>query len=688
MRRNTNVMRGVSSASAVGFKVRLACALGIALVCAPALDARAAGAEGSYAEARKAFQDAYAHASAPEDARSDGENLKSYPLYSYLQAERIVRELSRASMLPEQTDRRAVQFLAAHEEQPVARRLRSAWLESLAERTQWTPFLEAYRDSGASDALRCQSYAARIALAKTEGLAGELVREWLKPRSASPQCEGPFAWLRSNGVVTEDLIERRARYALESSEPALASESIAQLPAARAGPLAQWVLLLEHPAPEIQRLIRTPVSPVEAAALQAGWARLARTDSAAAKAVYEDFIDARQLDAGAASPYALALALALARRHDPQALKFFGRVSARDLTDAALEWRARSALWSKDWSEVTKSIAAMSPVSQQSPRWRYWSARAGEQLQMNESRKIYRSLLAGDDYYAALAAERLDSPLAPHAQKIPIDPETIATLEGLPALERAHELFLCGMASDASAEWRFAQQSLSRDERLQSITLAASWGWYYQAAATATAERVFNDYALLYPRPYDPEVSSAALRSELDPAMVYAVVRQESLYRVRAVSPAGALGLMQLMPETARVTAQYWDLPQPRRTDLFQPGINISLGAAHLRMLLDRFDDQIPVALAGYNAGATAATRWLPAEPLESDIWIENIPYTETRDYVQRILWNHLLFTWLSGAEGLLRSNAWLALIGPSSHSGASLRLADRGRRAGAGHRR
>ena len=663
--------------------------LGLVLVCEPALHARTAGREASYGQARKAFQQAYARASARvlTDTPSDDENLKSYPLYPYLQAERIVQQLSLASMPPAQADRRAAQFLVAYEHEPVARRLRSVWLQSLAARGQWAPFLDAYRDSVASDALRCQSYAARIALAKTDGLAGDLVREWLKPQRASPECEGPFAWLRSSGAVTADLIERRARYALESSEPALARESIAKLPAERAGPLTQWVLLLEHPAQEMHRLILTPTSAVEAAALLAGWARLAQVDSAAAKAAYGDLISARHLDADAASPYALALALPLARRHDTQALEFFGRVSARDLTDGALEWRARSALWSKDWPEVTKSIAAMSDVSAQSARWRYWAARAGEQLQMAESRQIYRSLLAGDSYYAALAAARLGSRLALHPQKIPIDSERIATLERFPALERARELFLCGMLGDAAAEWRFAQQSLSRDERLQSITLAASWGWYYEAAVTAAVERVFNDYALLYPRPYDPEVGTAARRAEVDPAMVYAVVRQESLYRVHAVSPAGALGLMQLMPDTARLTAHYWDLPQPRRADLFQPGINISLGAAHLRMLLDRFDGQIPVALAGYNAGAGAASRWLPAEPLESDIWIENIPYSETRDYVQRVLWNQLLFTWLHGAD-LLHSNVWRTLIGVSSHPSASRRLADQGGRAVSGQRR
>jgi soluble lytic murein transglycosylase len=129
---------------------------------------------------------------------------------------------------------------------------------------------------------------------------------------------------------------------------------------------------------------------------------------------------------------------------------------------------------------------------------------------------------------------------------------------------------------------------------------------------------------------------------------VYGVIRQESLYRADAVSSAGARGLMQLQIDTARRTARALKLPKPNVDDLFVPAINTSLGAGYLRTLLDRFDGQLPVALAGYNAGPNAAARWLPDQTIDADVWIENIPYDETREYVQRILWHRLMFTWLA----------------------------------------
>jgi soluble lytic murein transglycosylase len=260
---------------------------------------------------------------------------------------------------------------------------------------------------------------------------------------------------------------------------------------------------------------------------------------------------------------------------------------------------------------------------------------------------------------------------------VPVNTNLLGTLQKVPALERARELFLCGMRPEAMAEWQFGSETLPAEARTQSIRLAAEWGWYDQAVTVATAQHVFNDYTLLYPRPYDAEVNAAAHLAQLAPEIVYGVVRQESLYRIDAISNAGARGLMQLQPATARSTARYYKRPTPALTDLFDPYINTALGAARLRMLLDEFDDQIPVALAGYNAGPNAVMRWLPQEPLDSDIWIENIPYNETRGYVQRILWHSLMFTWLRTQGHAQQTQSWLTLIHPLRHGEQSDRIAN-----------
>jgi soluble lytic murein transglycosylase len=135
--------------------------------------------------------------------------------------------------------------------------------------------------------------------------------------------------------------------------------------------------------------------------------------------------------------------------------------------------------------------------------------------------------------------------------------------------------------------------------------------------------------------------------SGLPQDLIYAIIRQESLYRADARSSAGALGLMQLLPETARRTAKAWRLPPPTRSSLLEPSANVPLGSAYLRDVLDRYDGQASLAIGSYNAGPGAVRRWLPESPMAMDAWVENIPYNETRSYVQRVSWHMIVFGWL-----------------------------------------
>jgi soluble lytic murein transglycosylase len=198
------------------------------------------------------------------------------------------------------------------------------------------------------------------------------------------------------------------------------------------------------------------------------------------------------------------------------------------------------------------------------------------------------------------------------------------------------------------------------------VGLAARWGWYYQSIASAAKQQLFNDYALFYPRPYDREVASAARSTRLPPELIYAIIRQESLYRPGAGSSAGALGLMQLMPGTARIVARRIGVPVPTRAQLLVPAINVPLGSQYLSQLLERFAGETALASAAYNAGPNAARRWLPPRPMDLDAWAENIPFNETRTYVQRVAWHTLVFAWLEDRRPRDVSG-WLRTVQPET---------------------
>lgn len=624
----------------------------------------AVAADDPFKDARAEFMLSYAHASrATSTTRAaDSDDLRTYPLYPYLQSARLTFALAATPRDFDSLDERAATFLTLHDGEPVARDLRRAWLASLAERQQWPQFLTYYRDGAASDALRCQSFTARIATSRTDTLQADIAAQWLTPQSV-PECEIPFNWLRARGALSPMLIEQRVRLALDKGNTSFARQIIAQLPAAQAAPLLQWAAILDNPQRGIDALIASPQTSVESDALLAGWTSLARRDRTAAVARYDSLIRARHLDAKRASPYALALALALSWDRDTSSLQYFARVRSEDFDDTAREWQARAALWADDWPLVTRAIAAMSAANQSTARWRYWAARAAEQAHDTAlAVQLYRSVLADDNYYSAMSAARLDEPMTPHPQPLARDATEVREISLLPAFVRARELLRVNLRRDAVSEWQSGFESLREEARAQAVHLAADWEWFDQAVATATQVRVFNDYALLYPQPFDREVRSAAHLTEVDQTLIYGVLRQESLYRSDALSAAGAYGLLQLVPGTARRTAQRWERPRPSPADLFDPAVNVTLGAGQLRMLLDRFGGQTAVALAGYNAGPNAAARWLPTDAVDPDVWVENIPYNETRAYVQKVLWHSLVFAWLRSGDPQ-RTDAWLARI-------------------------
>jgi soluble lytic murein transglycosylase len=459
-------------------------------------------------------------------------------------------------------------------------------------------------------------------------------------------------------------VEARARLALANGNAALARRLLAELPPEAAAPLRTWVALVEQPASAIDDLIAKPSLPAEREALLDGFTRLARKDPGAALARLDALIDVRRLDVEQASPLARATALGLAWSRDARSLALFDRVRPADVDETAAEWHVRAALWNGDWLRAAEAIASMPEELRNQSRWRYWSARSAEKNDERESATVqYDALLPTDNYYAALAAARLGERFAPHPQPLARDAEQLALLAAQPGLLRARELRLCSLHPFAEAEWAAVDATLDPLAKQQSIHLAADWGWYDKAIITAARQSFFEDYALLFPRPFDAEVKAAAKLSEVPPALIYATLRQESLYRPDAVSGADALGLLQLRLDTARMVARRNGRPAPTRSDLFDPAINVPLGAFELRTMIDRFDGVLPVALAGYNAGPGAAARWLPPGPRDTDVWIENIPYNETRTYVQRVLWHSVVFAWLATNEAQ-DTKSWLGRIG------------------------
>ena len=619
----------------------------LVVACGLASAAVAAQADTEATDAvRDEFRAAYAAAALGIEA-SDSEALRAYVLYPYLRAARIEEALGRAQGAWHETDVAVADFLAETGDAPVAVVLRRGWLASLARRASWEAFLEHYDAAAATAALECQHFNARIARRQTAGLVAAIRASWLTGHRLPSECEPAFQWLRAQRELPDELVAQRVGLLLDSGQASFARVVAARLPPEAAAPLLERADFIERPARMLDALLADPRREVSASVVVEAWSRLARSSPDNALPRYAALAE-RAPTREAADELALALAKGLAWDRRPEALEYFARVPPGVLDEVGREWWVRAALWAGDWDLVRTAIAALSPMQQGDWSWRYWAARAAEEGgDGDRARALYGAVLSGDNYYSAMAAARLGERVVPRVEPIPLDDAHVEAIAAAEAFRRVRELALVGQRDLATNEWHYGYALLPEVQRLQAIHLAARWEIYDVAVALATSQGHFNDYELLYPRPYAAEVAAAVKMTDVEPPLLYGVLRQESLFRSDVASSAGALGMAQLTPATARETARRWELRVPNRTDLFDPTVSITLGAARLAELLERFDAQLPVALGAYNAGEAAAERWLPPHAIDGDVWIENIPYNETRAYVRRVLWHSLVFRWL-----------------------------------------
>jgi soluble lytic murein transglycosylase len=213
----------------------------------------------------------------PASAPPDSQALRSYAIYDYLIAARLRRDLD---LHPgDELDAAIDTFLAAHVRQPVSRALRHDWLANLAERRRWDWFLPRSTDV-ADPSLICDRLQARLETGDLKGLGPDVMVRWNLPQKQPRECDGVFAWLRQQGLISPALAEVRTRAALAAENPRLAREFAADLGPAAAAPLLQWAQLLENSKFTLNALAANPGAPVETDALDAGVNRLARSAGA------------------------------------------------------------------------------------------------------------------------------------------------------------------------------------------------------------------------------------------------------------------------------------------------------------------------------------------------------------------------------------------------------------------------
>ena len=331
----------------------------------------------------------------------------------------------------------------------------------------------------------------------------------------------------------------------------------------------------------------------------------------------------------------------------PTALSYYGRVSDRkQLTDEQLEWYARAALRLQRWDELASVIQHMPEKLQKDPTWQYWLGRSfAAQGKSNQAKEMYEKAAAsGRNFYAVLAGEELGRRINTRNNVADADTKDVRRMSEDGAIKRALVLFKNSqsngdskMRRQAQAEWRFATRDFNEDNLLTAAQVAFDNQFYDMAINSADRTDHKLNYKLRYISPFKDLTVRYASQAGIDPAWVYGLIRQESRFVMGAQSSVGAQGLMQVMPATAREIAGKIGMSS---SELYTMDGNIRMGTWYMADAKRRLQNNEVMATAGYNAGPGRARNWQASSPLEGAIYAETIPFTETRDYVKKVMTN------------------------------------------------
>jgi soluble lytic murein transglycosylase len=629
--------------------IRLLSALALLVLSAPA----AATAEDGQSRAQQSrFRSLYLQAQAGgwSRVRGSASALEGYPLYPYLEAADLEYRMRRGNV----EDGRLATLFTRHPDLGAAASLRSRWLKDLARRGEWQRVAEFYQP-GDDPELRCLYARANVRLGRGDAVLEEIKRLWLSPDSLPDACDAVFEWLEDRGQLTPALIQARLNLAMAAGETRLVHWLARRLSGNARRNAELWASIRRSPFRELEELVQDPEAGVSAEVIALGLRQAARKDVLKAAKLYEG-LARRYLNTPDERDRALGfLGLEMALDREPAALDWYRRLARNPVDADAREWRLRTAIYHGAWDDARTWLEQLPPAEREEQRWRYWLARSYEGLpgetHQQQARALYAALAVERGYYPYLAADRIRQSYALRHQPVPADPALRNRLEARAAVLRAREFRALDLLPQARAEWRGFTAGQSPLELRQSAVIAQNWGWHPQAIMTLARAGYWDDLHLRYPLLYKEETLGAARRAAVDSGWVYGIMRAESLYQPDARSPARALGLMQLLPATGRQVARSIGIAYAGERTLLNPATNLRLGAEYLRQMRDRFGGNLAMATAAYNAGPHRVKGWLPRTRMPADVWVENIPFNETRAYVQRVMEHAVAFDWRLGRE-------------------------------------
>ncbi|MFN3792194.1 transglycosylase SLT domain-containing protein [Massilia sp.] len=556
----------------------------------------------------------------------------NYPLASYVDYYRLKPRMSGAGA--DATAEEIREVLRRHEGTAAAELMRSDWLLELGRRRDWTSFeRELGQLAGSNLQLRCYALLARAS--RGEAVAQEARGVLISPSSYGEACNALIAQLAQSRQFGEDDLLWQLRLAGEANATGPARRAAALLGASD----TRAAQAVDTPAVAMARGIGK--TRAERAVYLVAVGRMARTSLKLATVALEK--NSPQLSAQERATGWASIAHAASIALSPDAATYWQRTNGVQLTNEQLQWKTRIALRRGDWKTVRATIAAMPPNLRADSAWVYWLARADKhEGRVAEANAGFERIASQQHFYGQLALDDLGRQVVAPPPAAPISNEELASVNANPSLQRALKFYALRLRADGNREWNWALRGMSDRQLLAAGEIARRNDLLDRTVETSLRTRTEIDYAQRFPAPHLDVLHPTAQGLGLDKAWVYGLIRQESRFILDARSGVGASGLMQVMPATGKWVAGKIGMDNFVHSMLNDLRTNITLGANYMNMVLENFNGDEILATAAYNAGPSRARTWRGRldQPMEGAVFVESIPFSETRGYVRNVMAN------------------------------------------------
>lgn len=594
-----------------------------------------------YLEAKKALK-----AGEIQTFTALSEKLKEYPLYPYLRYNYIRSRLHKIN------DTDIKNFIDSYPYFISTDSLKTSWLKQLAKQGKWQLFLDNYTTQK-DVKLRCQQLQARIKTNNQTYLLEDTRTLWLTGKSLPPECDIAFERLQKSELMTNELVWERLQNAMEISNTGLVNYLSKRLNQNYKAWAKRWLAMHHNPSVGTKSP-QYPDTKIAREILLYGIKRLAKQNINRSLSNWQTLKDNYNFTPTEINDVNIVIAVLAAKNKHPKATELLDNLNQALDSEEIFHWRLRTALKNENWQKLYQWTQKEPPELESIKyRWVYWRGRALEEIGDKEkANESYASIADQRDYYGFLAADHIGAKYKINHYPLPEDLESKNKVSRLPGIRRARELFILYGDYTARREWQHALRSMTNYQMQIAARLASEWGWYDRAIFTMSAAHAYDDLELRFPITYRDEIEEYAKKRNLDAGWILALMRSESAFMEKVKSPAGALGLMQVMPATGKLTARKIGMKNFRTNDLLIAKKNITIGTAYMKEMQDKFKGSHILATAAYNAGPRRSVEWSPKTGCkEPDIWIEQIPFNETRGYVKRVLFYASIYDWRLGQQ-------------------------------------